>query len=70
MLITEDDPKTNPLIDWDFLNKCTIGFDKDHLPAGADPKENYKDYVLGGRQRQTGARPAQDAGMGRRNHRR
>jgi len=46
-LITEDDPKTNPLIDWDFLNRCTVGFDKDHMPTGADPKENFKDYVLG-----------------------
>ena len=46
-LLTEDNPKTNPLIDWDFLNRCTIGFDKDHMPAGADPKENFKDYVLG-----------------------
>ena len=45
-LITEDSP-TNPMIDWDFLNRCTIGFDKDHMPAGADPKENFKDYVLG-----------------------
>src|SRR5699024_5174409 len=27
-LLDEDDPKNNPLIDWEFLNKCTIGFDK------------------------------------------
>jgi len=46
-LITEDDPDTNPLIDWDFLNRCTIGFDAEHMPEGADPKENFKDYVLG-----------------------
>ncbi len=46
-LITEDNPKTNPLIDWDFMNRCTIGFDKTSLPAGADPEENLKDYVLG-----------------------
>ncbi len=46
VLITEDS-KTNPLIDWDFLNRCTVGFDKDHMPEGADPKENFKDYVLG-----------------------
>ncbi len=46
-LITEDDPATNPLIDWDFLNKNTVGFDRDHMPEGADPKENFKDYVLG-----------------------
>jgi anaerobic dimethyl sulfoxide reductase subunit A len=47
-LITEDDPITNPLIDWDFLNRYTVGFDKDHMPADAkDPTENFKDYVLG-----------------------
>lgn len=46
-LIVEDDPVANPLIDWDFLNRCTVGFDKDHLPEGADPKENFRDYVLG-----------------------
>ena len=47
VLITEDNPKTNPLIDWDFLKRCTIGFDKTSLPEGADPEDNYKDYVLG-----------------------
>lgn len=47
VLITEDNPVTNPLIDWDFMERCTIGFDKDHLPEGADPEENYRDYVLG-----------------------
>lgn len=46
-LIKEDDPKTSPLIDWDFLNRCTVGFDADHMPKDADPKENFKDYVLG-----------------------
>ena len=46
-LLVEDDPKTNPLIDWDFLNRCTVGFDKDHMPKDADPKDNFKDYVLG-----------------------
>lgn len=46
VLITEDSPK-NPLIDWEFLNKCTVGFDENHMPEGADPKENFKDYVLG-----------------------
>ena len=45
-LITEDTPG-NPLIDWDFLNRCTVGFDKDHMPQGVDTKENFKDYVLG-----------------------
>jgi anaerobic dimethyl sulfoxide reductase subunit A len=46
-LLVEDDPLTNPLIDWDFLNRCTVGFDKDHMPEGADPKENFMDYALG-----------------------
>lgn len=47
VLITQDHPVLNPLIDWDFLNKCTIGFDADHMPKGEDPKGNFKDYVLG-----------------------
>ena len=47
VLITEDNPTTNPLIDWDFMSRCTIGFDKNSLPEGADPEENYRDYVLG-----------------------
>ncbi|NMA71374.1 MAG: molybdopterin-dependent oxidoreductase [Firmicutes bacterium] len=46
-LLVEDDPETNPLIDWDFLHRCTVGFDADHMPPGVDPKENFKDYVLG-----------------------
>ena len=47
VLIEEDDPKNNPLIDWDVLHRCTVGFDADHMPEGADPKDNLKDYVLG-----------------------
>lgn len=46
-LITEDEPNENPLIDWDFLHRCTIGFDKEHMPEGVDPKGNFKNYVLG-----------------------
>jgi len=46
-LLKEDDPTQNPLIDWDFLNRCTVGFDVDHMPAGAEPKDNFRDYVLG-----------------------
>ncbi|HLN60121.1 MAG TPA: molybdopterin-dependent oxidoreductase [Symbiobacteriaceae bacterium] len=38
---------TNNLQDQAFLDKYTVGFDKDHMPEGADPKENFKDYVLG-----------------------
>jgi len=46
-MITEDDPIKNPIIDWDFLNRCTVGFDAEHMPAGAKLNENFKDYVLG-----------------------
>ncbi len=46
-LLTEDDPASNPLINWDFLNRCAVGFDADHMPEGADPSQNFKDYVLG-----------------------
>ncbi|MGE0804141.1 MAG: molybdopterin-dependent oxidoreductase [Burkholderiaceae bacterium] len=46
-LLVEDDPVSNPLIDWDFLHRCTVGFDAEHMPEGADPAENFRDYVLG-----------------------
>jgi len=47
VLITEDDPVTNPLIDWEYIRNNTIGFDAEGMPEGTDPKENFKDYVLG-----------------------
>jgi anaerobic dimethyl sulfoxide reductase subunit A len=37
----------NNLQDQEFLDKYTVGFDKDHMPEGANPKDNFKDYVLG-----------------------
>jgi len=37
----------NNLQDQEFLDTYTIGFDKDHMPEGSDPKENFKDYILG-----------------------
>ncbi|WP_057761515.1 molybdopterin-dependent oxidoreductase [Cytobacillus praedii] len=46
-LLDEDDPAANPLVKWDFLDKYTIGFDEAHMPEGADPKDNLKDYILG-----------------------
>lgn len=47
VLLTKDDPISNPLIDWEFLNKFTLGFDAEHMPEGEDPNGNFKDYVLG-----------------------
>ena len=47
VMITEDDPESNPMIDWDFLDRCTVGFDAEHMPENAALNENFKDYVLG-----------------------
>jgi len=33
--------------DQDYVNTHSIGFDAEHMPEGADPKDNFKDYVLG-----------------------
>lgn len=38
---------TNNLHDQEFLDTYTKGFDAEHMPEGADPEENFKDYVLG-----------------------
>lgn len=47
VMITEDDPEANPVIDWDFLQKYTVGFTMDTLPDYSSPKECFMDYVLG-----------------------
>ncbi len=44
-MLTEDGEKG--LIDWDFLHTYASGFDAESMPEGADPKENFMDYVLG-----------------------
>ena len=41
-----DEEKGN-IIDWDFMDKYTIGFDDEHMPEGAKLQENLKGYVLG-----------------------
>ncbi|EPU4434343.1 molybdopterin-dependent oxidoreductase [Morganella morganii] len=45
--LLEMDSPENPLIDWEFLRRCTVGFDESNMPSGADPKKNFKDYLLG-----------------------
>jgi len=35
------------LYDQEFLNRYTVGFDSEHMPAGFEKEESYKDYVLG-----------------------
>lgn len=47
VMIEEDDPAGNPLIDWDFLERCTVGFSADMMPEDASIDENFHDYVLG-----------------------
>lgn len=46
-MLDEDDPSTNPIIDWDFLDRCTVGFDADHMPEDATSQENIRGYLLG-----------------------
>ena len=35
------------LIDWDFLHRCTVGFDAQSMPADAMDSETMMDYILG-----------------------
>ena len=46
-MLEQDDPETNPIIDWDFLDRYAVGFDADHMPADAKLNENFKDFILG-----------------------
>ena len=46
-VMLEEDSETNPLIDWDFLDRCCLGQDADHMPENATTNENYFDYLRG-----------------------
>lgn len=35
------------ILDYDFLNRCTVGFDAEHMPQDATDNENFRSYVLG-----------------------
>jgi anaerobic dimethyl sulfoxide reductase subunit A len=41
------DEEEGDIVDWDFLNKYTVGFDADHMPSDAKVNENLKDYIQG-----------------------
>lgn len=41
------DEESGDIIDWDFLDRCTVGFDADHMPADATSTENIKAYIQG-----------------------
>ena len=45
VMLEEDD--NGSLIDWDFLDRCCVGQDKDHMPADVKSDENYFDYLCG-----------------------
>lgn len=44
-MITRDEDGS--FIDWDFLDRCTVGFDGEHMPVDAQTDESFRDYVLG-----------------------
>lgn len=46
-LLEMDDPRGNALVDWEFLHRYTVGFDRDHMPEGTNPNDNFQDYLLG-----------------------
>lgn len=41
------DEDKGDIIDWDFLDNYTVGFDDDHMPADAKLTENVSGYVRG-----------------------
>ena len=41
------DAQSGDIIDWDFLNKYTVGFDADHKPADLKEDVNTRDYIEG-----------------------
>ena len=46
-VMLEEDSESSPLIDWDFLDRCCVGQDADHMPADATTDENFFDYLRG-----------------------
>ncbi len=41
------DEEKGDIIDWDFLDKYTVGFDADHKPADLKEDVNFRDYLEG-----------------------
>ncbi|MGI6696444.1 MAG: molybdopterin-dependent oxidoreductase [Christensenellales bacterium] len=46
-VMLEEDSEANPLIDWDFLKRCCVGFDADHMPKDAKDEQNFFGYLRG-----------------------
>ncbi|MBP3656498.1 MAG: molybdopterin-dependent oxidoreductase, partial [Clostridia bacterium] len=45
VMLEED--QDGSLIDWDFLNRCCVGFDAEHMPADAKDSQNFFGYLKG-----------------------
>lgn len=45
VMLEED--KDGSLIDWDFLDRCCVGFDAEHMPADAKDDQNFFGYLKG-----------------------
>lgn len=41
------DEREGGVVDWEFLRRCAVGFDAEHMPADARLDENLFDYVRG-----------------------
>lgn len=41
------DKEEGDVVDWDFLDKYTVGFDADHKPADLKDDVNFSDYLAG-----------------------
>ena len=41
------DKEEGNIVDWDFLDKYTVGFDADHKPADLKEDVNFRDYLEG-----------------------
>ncbi len=46
-VLLEEDSESNSLIDWDFLDRCCVGQDKEHMPENARIDENFFGYLRG-----------------------
>lgn len=43
----KNDKEKGNVVDWDFLNRYTVGFDGDHMPEDATTDENFLGYLQG-----------------------
>lgn len=44
-MLAQDD--NGSLIDWDFLDRCVLGFDAEHMPGGRRPEGKFQGLCAG-----------------------